>query len=121
MRWLKLRLRLRRHPNAFELLPFLSNPYTGSLGHLLGEFHPITNHFYILLPWQSGLTCNQPQWLWYSSRTVKEQTSYSFDGRQLELLTNVVVTRHGQMKAYCGSVPHWLTRFPLVEKLVAFW
>jgi hypothetical protein len=60
MRWLKLRLRLRRHPNAFELLPFLSNPYTGSHGHLLGEFHPITNHLYILLPWQSGLICKQP-------------------------------------------------------------
>jgi|WetSurMetagenome_2_1015567.scaffolds.fasta_scaffold527154_1 hypothetical protein len=59
MRWLKLRLRLRRHPNAFELLPFLSNPYTGSLGHLLGEFHPITNHANILLPWQSRLTCKQ--------------------------------------------------------------
>jgi hypothetical protein len=82
MRWLKLRLRLRRHPNAFELLPFLSNPYTGSLGHLLGEFHPITGHIYILLPWQSGLACTQPQWHWYSSRTVKKQGAFKLQVQQ---------------------------------------
>jgi hypothetical protein len=34
---------------SFKLLPFLSNPHTGNLGHLLGEFHLITDHLHALL------------------------------------------------------------------------
>jgi hypothetical protein len=46
---------------------------------------------------------------------------FLLDTARANVLAKAVATRSSRTEAFCGSAPHGLTRFPLVEKLVAFW